>query len=377
MGIKVMILGPLPPTVGGITTLIQEILRSKMLRGYAFTVFDTQRPTYDYCKEVWDYSLVFRIGWFRLVKSFVWTVAHLMSFPFALLRNRPSVVHVNSVGYWVYWENGIYVLLSKIFGKRALFHIHGGGFEDFYDKSNRIFKVLIRGILTLPDKIIVLSPSWRKFMSKLVSQNKIEVIENFVDSSAFSKVNREKTSDRNVTVLFVGGYGAKAKGLYDFINAASLATKMCKTIKFVLLACSGIKGLATLCKEKGITENTRIEGYLRGTEKLELFANSDIFVLPSYAEGFPVTMLEAMAAGLPIIASSVGAIPDVIKDGENGFLIEPGDYTTLARKICLLASDKNLRNKMAENNVNRVTRNYDKDIILRKLSDVYAGKVEF
>ena len=374
---KVMIVGPLPPTVGGITTLIQEILRSKMPKRYAFTVFDTQRPTYDFCKEVWDYTLVFRIGWVRLVKSLIWTVAHLMSFPFALLRNRPHVVHVNSVGYWVYWENGIYVLLSKIFRKRTLFHIHGGGFEDFYEKSNSIFKVLIRGILTLPDTVIVLSPSWHKFMSKLVSQNKIEVIENFVDSSAFSKVDRGKTPDRNVTVLFVGGYGAKAKGLYDFINAASLATKKCRTINFVLLACAGIRGLVTLCKEKGITSNTRIEGYLEGSKKFEVFANSDIFVLPSYAEGFPVTMLEAMAAGLPIIASSVGAIPDVIKDGENGFLIEPGDYTTLASKICLLASDKNLRDKMAESNVNRIRRNYDKDIILKKLSDVYDGKVEF
>ena len=364
---KVMILGPLPPTVGGITTLIQEILSSNLCKKYTFRAFDTQRPTYGFSKEVWDYTLALRIGWLRLVKSFVWTMSHLMSFPFAMLRNRPDIVHINSASYWVYWENGLYVLLSKMFRRKVFFHVHGGGFEDFYEKGNGISKFLIREIMNLSDKVIVLSPSWQKFMAKLVQQNKIVVIENFVDFSAFKGVAREKSSNDNVTVLFVGGLGAKAKGLYDFIDAASLVNKLSNNFVFVLLACSDINGLAALCKNRGIASNTQIRGYLHGSDKIRVFTNSDIFVLPSYAEGLPISMLEAMAAGLPVIASSVGAIPDVIEDEKNGFLIKAGDYETLAQKIHILASDKALRSKMAENNVELISKKYNKEIVLEKL----------
>jgi glycosyltransferase involved in cell wall biosynthesis len=366
-----MILGPLPPTVGGITTFIQGILSSNMCEKYSFMAFDTQRPTSGFSKETWDYTLVWRIGVVRLAKSFVWTISHLMSFPFALLRKRPDIVHINSASYWVYWENGLYVLLSKILRRNVFFHIHGGGFEDFYAKGNGLSKFLIREIMNLSDKVVVLSPSWKTYMAKLVTQDKIVVIANFVDFSAFNKVARKKSYDNNVTVLFVGGFAAKAKGLYDFIDAASLVNESTSNVFFVLLACSDVKGLAALCKDKGIASNTKIKGYLQGAEKIRVFANSDIFVLPSYAEGFPITMLEAMAAGLPVIASSVGAIPDVIEAGKNGFLIKAGDHDTLAEKMCILVSDKNLRNKMAENNVDLISKNYDKQIVLKKLSSEY------
>jgi glycosyltransferase involved in cell wall biosynthesis len=368
---KVMILGPLPPTVGGITTLIQEMLSSNMCNKYSFKPFDTQRPTYQFSKEVWDYTLIMRIGLLRLAQSFVWTVSHLMSFPFSLLRNRPEIVHINSASYWVYWENGIYVLLSKIFRRKVFFHIHGGGFEDFYEKSNGISKFLIRGILNLSDRVIALSPSWQKFMAKLISQDKIVVVENFVDSSAFKKIARETLSNNNVTVLFVGGQGAKAKGLYDFIDAASLVNKLVNNIVFVLLACLDIKGLPALCKERGIASNTKILDYLHGAEKIRVFANSDIFVLPSFAEGLPITLLEAMASGLPAIAYSVGGIPDVIKDGENGFLVKVGNKEALAKAIHILASNKNLRNKMAETNIELISKKYDEQIVLKKLSNEY------
>ena len=88
-------------------------------------------------------------------------------------------------------------------------------------------------------------------------------------------------------------------------------------------------------------------------------------------EGLPITMLEAMASGLPVIASSVGAIPDVIHDGKNGFLLEAGDYEALAARILVLAKDKKLRQEMAENNITLIKDHYDKTIVLQKLESEY------
>jgi glycosyltransferase involved in cell wall biosynthesis len=369
---KVLILGPLPPTVGGITTLILGMLDSFLRKKFELITYDTQRPTYGFVKEVWDYSLMWRVGFFSFVRSLAWTLRHLATFPYTLIKNRPDIVHVNTASYWSFWENVLYVSLSKMFRKKTILHIHGGGFEEFYYNSNSLLKFLIRSTLNMPDRIIVLSPIWRSFMAKLIPENRISVIENFVDSSQFSKnYNKDKQFSDFFTVLFIGGPAPKTKGLYDVVEAASIVTKNSKNIRFDLVACSHVKGLNILCENKGLSANTRILGYVAGVEKIRIFLDSDIFVLPSYTEGLPITLLEAMAAGLPIIASRVGAIPDVICDGQNGFLIEAGDYKSLAEKICALEGDEVLRHRMSENNVALIHKNFEKASVIIKLQGEY------
>jgi len=369
---RIMLLGPLPPIVGGITTFIVGVLNSNLNETYQFLPFGTERPTFGVFKDVSDYTLLSHIGFFTLMRSLIWTTSHLLTFPFALLKNRPDIVHINTASYWPFWENATYIVISKIFFKKTILHIHGGRFEKFYENSNYLSKFLIRRVINLPNKVIVLSLSWRKFLVKIMPENNIAIIGNFIDPSEFEELQDEnRSSNEKVTVLFVGGSGAKEKGLYDVINAIPAVTKQCKNVLFVFVACSGIKGLSTLCEHKGVAAYTRILGFLHGSEKIKVFSESDIFVLPSYAEGLPITMLEAMAAGLPVIASSVGAIPDVLQDGRNGFLIQAGDYSALAEKILLLASDAGLRQEIAQNNIAKIREHYDATVVLQKIRNEY------
>jgi glycosyltransferase involved in cell wall biosynthesis len=367
------VLGPLPPTVGGVTTFITGMLESDLNEKYRLITFGTERPTVGIVRDVSDYTVVFQIGLFRLIKSIVWTISHLLTFPFVLFKNRPDIVHVCTASYWSFWENAVYVLISEMLSKKTFFHIHGGGFDEFYKNSNRFVKFLIRKILNLPDIVIVLSSTGKRIFANFISENKIAVLENFVDFSRYNKFKREANLSKDmITVLFIGGVGAREKGLYDVFKAMLTVIKRCKNIMFLFVACSSIEKLNGIREKEEITSHTKFLGYLHGEEKIRVFSESDIFVLPSYSEGLPITMLEAMAAGLPVIATSVGAIPEVIEEGKNGFLIEVGDYHGLAQKILILAKDKRLRWKMATNNINKIKRLYDRTIIMRKIGNLYA-----
>jgi glycosyltransferase involved in cell wall biosynthesis len=369
---RVLLLGPLPPTVGGITTFITSILNSRLNKKYTFIPFGTERPTAGVGRDMSNYTVVFRIGLYCLIKSTIYTISHLLSFPFALLKKRPDIVHVCTASYWSFWENAVYVLISKIFSKKTLLHIHGGGFDDFSGKSNRFLKFLIRITFNLPDKVIVLSSTWKRVMENFASENKISVLSNFVSFSRFDRSRSEVNLPKDtIQILFVGGVAAKQKGLYDLLKAMPLVTKRFKNILFLFMGCTDIGKLSAIIQREKISSHAIFLGYLHGDEKIEVFVESDIFVLPSYAEGLPLTILEAMAAGLPIIATAVGAVPEIIENGENGFLIEPGNYKELAKKILILAQDEKLRLEMRQKNIEKIKEKYDEKVVIPELENQY------
>ena len=362
--------GPLPPTVGGITSLIKSILESDLNKKYRFITFATERPTSGIVKDVNDYTLIFHIGLTCLAKSAASTMHHLLNFPFTLIFKHPNLVHINTPSYWAFWENSIYILISKLFRKKTLVHIHGGLFDKFYRDSNRFSKFLIRKFLDLPDNVIVLSSKWKEFFKNLVPENKIIILKNFVNLSRFNQPEREVDPKDVVKVLFIGGAEAKTKGVYDLLKAIPKVINKYPNVLFRFVACRNMAKLKIYEKEQ-IKYHTRFFGYIQGNEKVNIFKTSDIFVLPSYAEGLPVAMLEAMAAGLPIIATPVGAIPEIIEDGKNGFLIKIGDYDALVDRILQLAQNKELRQEMGKNNIEKIRKQYDVKVITKKLDNVY------
>jgi len=140
---------------------------------------------------------------------------------------------------------------------------------------------------------------------------------------------------------------------------------------FYFVGRGDISKLSEICRKRGIEKNVKFLGTVSEEEKVKLYFSADIFILPSYAEGQPIAILEAMAAGLPVISTTVGSIPEVITKGEHGFLIEPGDYSSLAENIKLLLREDKLRNKIGQSNYEVAREKYDINRVFSEIARVY------
>lgn len=372
----ILLLGPPPPTVGGITTYILTLINSHLNKKYAFSLYGTGRPTFGIDRSISDYTLIYRIGFKTFIKSVVWTGSHLLTYPFNVLRKHPDVIHINTASYWSFWENAIYLFVSKVFHRKTLLHIHGAQFDTFFQNSPSWIKSVIRRVITLSDKVIVLSDKWKQFFMGFIPESKLLVLNNFVNLSKFTPARLTRNlntlhSEETLKILFLGGVSSKRKGIHVILNAVPLVLKEYHNTVFILTVIGNLDTIQQICTQQNLHSNVVLLHNITEEEKIEKFLTSDIFLLPSYAEGLPISILEAMASGLPIITTPVGGIPEVIEDGINGFLITPGDHRALAEKLLLLLSNKQMRQEMGSNNRKKIKERYDINVICTRLAQAY------
>jgi glycosyltransferase involved in cell wall biosynthesis len=130
---KILMVGPLPPTVGGITTCMLNIMTSDLKQEFEFIPFTTSRPTENLAKEVYDYTLILHIGLKYLIKAALTTLDHLIIFPLSLVERNPKIVHIHTTDYLPFWESSIYIFFSKMFHKKTILHIHATSLDQFYN----------------------------------------------------------------------------------------------------------------------------------------------------------------------------------------------------------------------------------------------------
>ncbi len=277
-------------------------------------------------------------------------------------------VHIHTASKGSFYRKSIALQIAKLFNKKVILHIHGGGFEAFYQKSSQFIKNIITNTLNKSDMIIVLSRQWQEKISSICSNNNIKVLYNPAIIKEL-QVSREKF----VKVLFLGRM-CSAKGIYDIIDAVKYIQS--DNILINLYGDGNLAEFQQIVAENNLQSKIKIMGWVSGEEKEEIIKNSDIYVLPSYNEGLPMSILEAMAYGLPIISTPVGGIPESVEDGFNGFLIQPGDTKALAEKIEILANDASLRKQMGQESYRIAKEKFDIKIIIKQLEEIYNGMLE-
>lgn len=187
--------------------------------------------------------------------------------------------------------------------------------------------------------------------------------------SLFEPVTHQQLGTK---LLYVGRLAA-VKGLEVLLT--SLA-KLKSTHPNIILTLVGDgqdrSDLEQLTAELGLTKQVNFVGYKSQAEIRQYLQNTDVFVLPSFAEGVPVSLMESMATGVPVVATQVGGVGELVKDGVNGYLVPPGDADSLAEKISLLLADVDLRNKLGQVSRQTIEQDFNIAVETQKLYDIFT-----
>lgn len=386
------------PTFGGVEQVMYELAKRQVAEGHEVHVYccDSDKNSRIKIKEeIIEGVKVHRLPYIiRLsLSTFIWP-----SLLWQFNNNvKFDIVHSHVSGH-------LYILIIGILSKLKGFkHIHTTHCPwtdaSFRPKILRPFLFLNKLFFNrisfkLIDKIIPLTPWELEIINKYVNKNygnnyiknkenkeisKIKIIRNGMDSILFKKIKNNKFKEKHnikepFLVLFFGRLNP-TKGPEMLAKAAIEITKKRKDIAFVWVGPDEGKAeeVQNLIKPYS---NMHYLGPIRGKEKVaEMYQAADIYVLPSYREGLPLTLFEAMASGLPIVASPVNGVPYEMKEPENGFFVNYGDIENLSKKIIELIDNKKLRQEISINNIKKSV-NYDWDIIYKEYMKEYERLIK-
>jgi len=290
-----------------------------------------------------------------------------------LVRFRPNLVHVNTPYNWALFRDGLFVLLARMTGTSTLLHFRGGDFPEVVRSSSSIRRLVIRAILSLPDRLLAVDRHTEAFLAENFGSDVVRYLPNFVQGEDFDhRIPRVDRDGNQPEVLYVG-WILETKGIGDLLCAA----RALKGVRFTLVGPVDAEFMAKIREEiASLGDRVQLIPPQPSLRIREFYARADLFVLPSWREGFPNVILEAMAAGLPVVATTVGAIPDAVRHEKDGLLVPPRDTEALTAALERLVSDSNARKRMGESGKARVRENFEMDRVLERLAGIYDELLE-
>ncbi len=281
--------------------------------------------------------------------------------------NKSVIAHVNTAHDRSFFRKAVFIKLLKLLKIPIVLHLHSSEFHNFFNDSSVKKQIFIKNIFKSTDKVIVLSNSWKKWYINTIEKREPIVIYN----GMYDLNNSNDTiSDREDIILFMGRLG-KRKGTYDLLESFSIILKKKPNVKLILAGDGEIKECQQLATSLGIVKNVDFLGWIGNDRKQELLNTSKVFTLPSYNEGFPLSILEAMSSRLPIVSSNAGGIEEEIEDGISGFLINAGDINKLAFYILNILENKELCDEVGNKARARYLNNFTIDKIIKDTRIVY------
>lgn len=297
-----------------------------------------------------------------LVKRLSYTAVQLLRF---VVGAQADVCHIHIASYSSTWRKLLYGRIAGAKGMNVIYHIHGAEYREFVSSLSPSKRRYVVDALSAAERVVALSNSWKSYFQEELGLNNVSVIYNSIDVDSFGYAIGEEGH-----VAFVGRIGSR-KGTYDLLEALAIIKRRGSFFHCVLAGDGEVDKAEKIAGSLGVSGNVDFVGWVSVRDVRRIMMESSILVLPSYNEGFPMSIIEAMSCGNAIVSTDAGGIPEAVC-GEGSILVSPGDIDGLANALQKLLEDRNLSMKMAEKNRQYVERELDNKVVHKQLSCVYT-----
>lgn len=272
---------------------------------------------------------------------------------FGKVARNYDIIHIHQASNFSADRKCRYIRKAKKLGKKVVLHMHGQTFMDYYNKQTDSKKKYLVDTINLSDAVIALSETWKKNLESIGIKN-VYIVYNGLSDYEMEKLQKpfsSKSSSCDASefghgFLYLGRLGQR-KGAYDLIQAINELYESGQSIHGIMAGDgSDRQQVIDKLNNKSLIE---FPGWVEGDNKINLIRQCKYLILPSYNEGVPVQIIEAMAAGKPVITTNVGGIPDIVQE-ENGIIINPGDIEALKTAILALENNDTMCAQMGDNN---------------------------
>jgi glycosyltransferase involved in cell wall biosynthesis len=309
----------------------------------------------------------------RLFYPFI-IISHIYKFNKTLKFYNPDVIQFNPSLEWVsIIRDYFFIRVAKKSNFPIILFVRGWrkNISKYFNDENIISK-FFKHLFEIPNVILVLSTEAKNELINLgINPKKIIIKNTMVVSKNYKPMN--KKFNQPYTILFCSRI-EKGKGIYELVDAINLILKeFPQTITYIVGNGSELKNLIKFIKNKKLNDKIICTNYKTGTNKIKYFLDADIFVLPSYTEGFPNVFPEALSAGLPFVATGVGGLKEALVDNINGVSINslPPNPKEIAEKIITLMKNPSLMKKISSNNIKEAKNKYDIKKNIEQMEKLY------
>ena len=345
---KILLISPLPPPSGGIASWTERYLESKQAKTNDVRIVNTA-------------VIGGRVNQFsrkKIKDEFIRTKNILKILKKELKQNKPEIVHLNtSCSRLGLIRDYLCAKMIKKSSSKLIIHCRC---DVKYMVKGKIAEIYYSKLIKLSDAIFTLNSSSKRHTLKKYGKISI-MIPNFLQDGMFKNISLCNKDYKSIKKCLYVGHITKAKGCDTIIDIAKLLPHITFTM---------VGYLSEEIKQLKKPNNVIFTGEVSKEQVIKYMLQADLFIFPTLSEGFPNVILEAMACGLPIVATPVGAIPDMIED-KGGIIIDIGDVNGFIDAINMLNKDKSLSSQMSQWNFQKVNKFYTQRVIMNRLFDKY------
>ncbi|MBY0236626.1 MAG: glycosyltransferase family 4 protein [Burkholderiaceae bacterium] len=316
----------------------------------------------------WDVACINTLSTGGIISKLIVAAQAWLQLAGLLWRGQVGLVHIHVASGFSFWRKALYVWTLRVAGVPFILHLHGGNFVEFYRASSALAQRFIRTSFGRAARVMVLSQTWVGRMAPIVDRNACVAIGNPV--ATWPAKQREPRPVRRF--LFLGRF-ERDKGLAELLAAFSEVFRLHPDVELLLGGEGDVASIEQVAaKLPGLRAAIKLLGWVGGDAKRQAFDAADVFVLPSYIEGLPVAMLEAMSCVMPVVVTPVGSIPEVVTNRISGLLVAPQDVNALTAAMLSLVQEPGLAERLGQEGKAIFDRSFDAQVVCEQVERLYA-----